>query len=173
MERPQASEHHVYYGRYIEKVPDGDITIVLDQQLEETLALLAKVSPAQADHRYAAGKWSLKEVVGHVIDAERAFAYRALCFARKDPAHLPSFEQDQYAEFSNAASRPLEDLSGELHLVRKSNVALFKSFDEASWMRRGMASGFEFSVRTLPYIIAGPEIHHRQVIEERYLSTTA
>ncbi len=172
MKRPQASEHHEYYGRYINKVPDGDIIRILEDQVEETLALLAGVSPGQADYRYAPDKWSIKEVVGHVIDTERTFAYRALCFARKDPAHLPSFEQDQYAEFSNAASRTLPDLAEELRVVRKSHVALFKSFDETSWTRRGIASGFEFSVRTLPYVIVGHEIHHRQVLEERYLSIT-
>ena len=142
---------------------------MLDDQVEETLSLLAGIPPEQADHRYAPEKWSIKEVVGHVIDTERTFAYRALCFARKDPAQLPSFEQDQYAEFSNAADRPLPDLADELRVVRKSHVVLFKSFDEASWTRKGVASGFEFSVRALPYIIAGHEIHHRQVLEERYL----
>ena len=172
MKRPQASEHHEYYGRYIDKVPDGDIIRILEDQVEETLALLASVPPGQADYRYAPDKWSIKEVVGHVIDTERTFAYRALCFARKDPAHLPSFEQDQYAEFSNAASRTLPDLAEELRVVRKSHVALFKSFDATSWTRRGIASGFEFSVRTLPYVIVGHEIHHRQVLEERYLSIT-
>ncbi len=112
MKRPQASEHHEYYGRYINKVPDGDIIRILEDQVEETLALLAGVPPGQADYRYAPDKWSIKEVVGHVIDTERTFAYRALCFARKDPAHLPSFEQDQYAEFSNAASRTLPKSCG-------------------------------------------------------------
>ena len=169
MNRPQASEHHEYYGKYIKKVPDGDIIRLLEEQVEETLALLEGIPSGQADHRYAPDKWSIKDVVGHVIDTERTFAYRALCFARKDPAQLPSFEQDQYAEFSNAANRTLQDLAEELRVVRKSHVVLFKSFDEASWTRRGIASGFEFSVRALPYIIAGHEIHHRQVLEERYL----
>jgi predicted DsbA family dithiol-disulfide isomerase len=107
--------------------------------------------------------------VGHLIDTERTFAYRALCFARKDPAHLPSFEQEQYAQFSNASSRSLKDLADELGLVRKSHVALFKSFDQESSVRRGVASEREFSVRAFPYIIAGHEIHHRQILEERYL----
>ena len=173
MKRPQATEHHEYYGRYIEKVPDGDIIQLLESQVEETLRLLATVSPERADHRYAPGKWSIKEVVGHVIDTERTFGYRALCFARKDPAPLPSFEQDQYAEFSNAADRTLPDLAEELRMVRKSHVVLFKSFDEASWTRTGIASGFEFSVRSLPFIIAGHEIHHRTVLEDRYLPTSS
>jgi hypothetical protein len=166
MKRPEPSEHHQYYGRYISKVPDGDIIRILEDGVERTLALLARIPAERADHRYAPDKWSIKEVVGHLIDT---FAYRALCFARKDPAPLPSFEQEQYAQFSNASSRSLTDLAEELGLVRKSHVALFKSFDDESSVRRGVASEREFSVRAFPYIIAGHEIHHRQILKERYL----
>ena len=169
MQRPDPSEYHEYYHRYIDKVPDGDVIVLLSTELERTLALLGRVSSERADYRYQPGKWSIKDVIGHVIDSERTFAYRALSFARNDPASLPSFEQEQYARFSNASRRPLRELAEELECVRKSNVLLFKSFDEDMWTRRGIASDVSFTVRTFPYIIVGHEIHHRRVLEERYL----
>jgi uncharacterized damage-inducible protein DinB len=169
MQRPDPSEYHDYYRRYIDKVPEGDVIVLLSSELERTLALLRRVPSERADYRYASDKWSVKEVVGHVIDSERTFAYRALAFARNDPAPLPSFEQEQYARFSNASRRPLRELAEELEWLRKSNVLLFKSFDEDMWARRGIASDVSFTVRTFPYIIVGHEIHHRRVLEERYL----
>ena len=169
MQRPDPSEYHAYYQSYVDNVPEGDIIALLPAELERTLALLERVPSEQADYRYESEKWSIKEVVGHVIDSERMFAYRALCFARNDPARLPSFEQDQYARYSNASRRSLRELAEELAGIRNSNVALFKSFDEEMSIRRGIASDFEFSARSLPYIIVGHEIHHRRVLEERYL----
>ncbi|MGH9462730.1 MAG: DinB family protein [Vicinamibacteria bacterium] len=169
MQRPDPSEYHEYYHRYIDKVPEGDVIVLLSTELEQTLALLGRVPSERADYRYTSDKWSIKEVVGHVIDSERMFAYRALSFARNDPASLPSFEQEQYARFSNASRRPLRELAEELEWVRKSNLLLFKSFDEGMWTRRGIASDVSFTVRTFPYIIVGHEIHHRRVLEERYI----
>ena len=169
MRRPAPSEYHEYYQRYIDNVPEGDIIALLPTELERTLALLERVPSEHADYRYQPEKWSIKQVVGHLIDSERMFAYRALCFARNDPARLPSFEQDPYAKFSNASRRSLPELGEELTYVRKSNVLLFKSFDEEMSTRRGIASDVEFSVRAFPYIVAGHEIHHRRVLEERYL----
>ena len=163
MQRPDPSEYHEYYQEYIDNVPEGDIIALLPAELERTLSLLERVPPEQADYRYQSEKWSIKEVVGHIIDSERMFAYRALCFARNDPARLPSFEQDPYAQFSNASRRSLPELAEELTYLRKSNVLLFKSFDEEMSTRRGIASEVEFSVRAFPYIIAGHEIHHRRV----------
>ena len=169
MQRPDPSEYHECYQRYVTKVPDGDIIGLLQAEIERTLALLRRIPAALADYRYAPNKWSIREVVGHVIDSERTFAHRALCFARKDPARLPSFEEEQYAQFSNADQRSLKDLMEELECVRKSHLALFRSFDEEMGTRRGVASEREFSVRALPYIIVGHEIHHREILAERYL----
>jgi hypothetical protein len=169
MQRPDPSEYHEYYHSYIDKVPEGDVIALLSTELERTLGLLGRVPSERADYRYASDKWSIKEVVGHVIDSERMFAYRSLSFARNDPARLPSFEQDDYVRYSNASRRPLRELAEELESVRKSNVLLFKGFDEEMWTRRGVASDVSFTVRTFPYIIVGHEIHHRRVLEERYL----
>jgi uncharacterized damage-inducible protein DinB len=169
IKRPDPSEYFEYYGRYIDLVPEGDILSILEESLQQTLATLRDLPEELADYRYAPGKWSIKEVIGHVIDAERVFAYRAVSFARRDPARLPSMEQDEWADVSNAAQRPFQELLDELEAARRSTILLFKSFDEEMTALRGTASGCEFSVRCLPYIIAGHEIHHRKVIGELYL----
>ncbi len=168
--RPQPWEYFEYYGLYVDKVPEGDVLSLLDEEHRETQRLLAEIPEQRADYRYAPGKWSVKEIIGHVIDSERVFGYRALSFARGDPAALPSMEQDEWAAASNAASRPLTALAEEFAIVRKSHIALFASFDEQVWQRSGTASGFEFTVRSLPYIILGHELHHLEVLRERYLT---
>jgi uncharacterized damage-inducible protein DinB len=169
MERPDPSEYFEYYGRYVDLVPDGDIMAILEDEVGKTLDVLSRVPADREDYAYAEGKWSIKEVMGHVIDTERCFGYRAMHFSRNDPSPLPSFEQDDIARESNAAERRLKDLADEFERVRRSHIALFKSFDEEMSMRRGVASGCEFTVRCIPYIIAGHEIHHRGVLVERYL----
>lgn len=169
--RPNPSEYFEYYDRYIRRVPERDVLSVLADGLEETLALLDDVPVELEECRYALGKWSLREVIGHIIDTERVFAYRAFHFARRDPAPLPSMEQDEYAEASNAGRRPLGDLAEEFEAVRRSSILLFGSFDDTMLGLRGIASGREFSVRCIPYIVAGHEIHHRSVIIERYLQS--
>jgi len=170
MNRPATTEYAPYYQTYIKKVPDGDIIQILAQQMEETRALLKSLPPGKADFRYAPGKWSIKEVVGHIVDTERVFAYRALCFSRNDKTPLPSFEQNDYVANANFDQRTLEDITEEFSLVRQANIILFSSFDEEVEGRKGIASGVEFTVRAIPYIIAGHELHHRGILEERYLS---
>lgn len=167
--RPDPSEYFAYYDTYVRRVPDGDILTVLAEGVAKTLALLDGIPPELEEYRYAPGKWSVREVIGHVIDAERVFAHRALHFARRDPQPLPSMDEGDYARASNAGRRSLRDLADELEAVRKSSIRLFRSFDEATLDYRGTASGYEFSVRSIPYIIAGHEIHHRSVLGERYL----
>ncbi|MFQ5629998.1 MAG: DinB family protein, partial [bacterium] len=136
---------------------------------ESTLQLLRTISEQQANHRYAPGKWGIKEMVGHVVDAERVFVYRALCFARNDAGPFPAMEQNDYVENGNFGARTLVDIAEEFHLVRQSNLRLFQSFDEEISLRKGVASGFEFPVRALVYIIAGHEQHHVEILQERYL----
>ena len=169
IQRPDPSEYFEYYDTYIRRVPDRDVLSVLQENLDATLALLSNVPVELEEYRYAPGKWSLREVIGHVVDAERVFAYRALHFARRDPAALPAMEEGDYARASNAGRRPLRDLADEFEAVRRSSILLFASFDAEMLSLRGTASGYEFSVRSIPYIVAGHEIHHRLVLVDRYL----
>ena len=169
MKRPAENEYAPYYQRYISKVPEGDIIEILARQMEETQKLVKNLPPEKADYRYAPGKWSIKEVFGHLTDTERVFAYRALCFSRSDKTALPSFEQDDYVAHGNFERRTLQDIAEEYRLVRHSNIILFKSFDEEIEGRIGIASGFEFTVRAIPYIVAGHELHHRGILREKYL----
>lgn len=167
--RPDPSEYLPYYERYIAQLPQGDIVTILGQEIETTLSLLKSLTPAQADSRYAPDKWSIKEVVGHVIDTERIFAYRALRFARNDRTPLPGYEQDDYIQPAQFGRRELSDLAAELEHVRRANLFLFRNLDDAAWERRGTANGAEVSVRALAHIIAGHEIHHREIVRTRYL----
>lgn len=169
LHRPDDSEYHEYYRLYTAKVPDGNIVGTLSDQIIESVALYESVPPESETFAYAPGKWSIREALGHVIDTERVFAFRALCFARRDPAPLPSFDQDEWVDVSNAGQRPLADLLEEWSLLRKTNVAMFRSFDEETGARRGIASEREFSVRSFAWIIAGHELHHGQLLVERYL----
>ena len=167
--RPAPSEYAPFYAGYVEQVPDGPILAVLEQQIEETLRLLGPLSDAQALHRYAPGKWSIKEVVGHLIDAERVFAYRALRFARGDATALPGFDQDPYVARAGFDEQPLDALRAALRHVRLGTLDLARSFDEQTLLRRGTASGSPISVRALLYCIAGHERHHAAVLRDRYL----
>jgi len=167
--RPSADEHAAYYGTYIGAVPDGDILATLSQQLESTPALLRGLSDQQGMFAYAEGKWNLKEVVGHIIDCERIFAYRALRIARGDQTPLPSFAENDFAKFGGYASRTLSDITDEFQHLRVSTLDLLSHLDESAWVRRGIASNNPVSVRAMAWIIAGHERHHMNIIRERYL----
>lgn len=167
--QPQTTEYAPYYGKYTSLVPEGDIVDTLTTQLEDTLSALRALSEEQASSRYAPGKWSVKEVVGHMIDTERIFGHRAFRFARNDHSALPGFEQDDYVNAANFDARPIKDLADEFELVRRANLSLLRSLDEEAWLRRGVASDNEVSVRALAYIMAGHETHHMNIIRERYL----
>jgi uncharacterized damage-inducible protein DinB len=167
-ERPAPNEFAEFYGRYIDQVADGPVLETLARQLEATMKLLSGIAEARGDHRYAPGKWSIKDVVGHVTDVERVFACRALQFARGEKQPLPGMEQDDYVTEAGFAARKLADIAAELEALRRSNLAMFAGFSKEQWMRRGTASGFEFSVRSIPWILAGHELHHVGVLRERY-----
>ena len=167
--RPAKSEFLPYFERYITLVPDGDVLSTLTTQMSETQALLHGLPASVATYRYAPEKWSVNEVIGHLIDSERIFAARALRFARNDPAPLPGFEQDDYVRNSTFDAYPLSELASELEIVRQSTIFLFRHIDEQAWTRRGVANNAEVSVRALAYIIAGHELHHREVLRSRYL----
>jgi hypothetical protein len=166
--KPDETEHAAYYGRYIEMVPDGDILGTLGGQIGVTLTELRKISDQNSLHRYTSGKWSVREVVGHMIDTERIFAYRALRFARNDRTNLPGFEQDDYIAAANFDQRPWTDLIDEFYAVRRSNLAMFRGLSEEAWMRKGIANDHVMSVRAAAYTIAGHERHHLGVIREKY-----
>ena len=167
--KPQAGEFAPYYSRYLDLVPDGDVMGTLAAQIHPTLGVLRTISDAGSLKRYAPGKWSVREVVGHLIDTERIFAYRALRFARNDQTPLPGFEQDDYIAPARFDARPWAGLIGEFEAVRNSNLAMFRGFDVEAWMRRGVASGNPMSVRAAAYVIAGHERHHMGVIREKYM----
>ncbi len=135
----------------------------------ETRELLGGLDERRANHRYAPGKWSVKEVLGHVTDCERVFAYRALCIARGDETPLPSFDQDSYVARAGSERRALAELLAEFEGVRASSLSLFRSLDGEAWERRGTASGIPVVACAFPWIIAGHELHHRRVLAERYL----
>ena len=167
--KPAKSEYLPYYERYISLVPDGDVVATLAAQMDDTLAMLRSLPASVATYRYAPDKWSVNEVVGHIIDSERNFAFRALRFARNDAAPVPGFEQDDYVRNATFDAYPLEELASELESVRQSTVFLFRHLEESAWTRRGVANNAEVSVRALAYIIAGHELHHREILAARYL----
>jgi len=167
--KPEKGEFLPYYGKYIDLVGSGDVLTALPRQMAETQALLRSLPASVSTYRYAPGKWSVNEVIGHLIDSERIFAARALRFSRGDATALPGFEQDDYISNSSFDSYPLGELASELGSVRESTVFFFKHLQEDAWMRRGIANGADVSVRALAYIIAGHELHHREILRARYL----
>jgi hypothetical protein len=167
--RPEKSEYPTYCQGYVSLVPDGDIVGTLGKQLEETLALINGIPEARGDFRYADGKWSIKELIGHVIDSERVFAYRALRFGRGDATPLSGFEQDDFVRGADFNKRTLRDLANEYEHVRRATISLFASLDESAWDRRGAANSNEVSVRGLAFITAGHERHHVEILRTRYL----
>jgi hypothetical protein len=168
--RPSADEYAPFYETYVSLVPEGDVVGTLARQLEETLVLLRNVPAAREDFRYEPGKWSVKEVVGHMTDAERIFSYRALCIARGDKANLPGMDQDDYMSNATFGKRRLGDLAAEFEYVRRATLSLLRHLNEEAWLRRGTANDNEVSVRALAYILAGHEAHHVNVLRERYLT---
>ena len=169
---PAVDECAPFYRPYVEEAvaaaADGSLGRLLEADVSAWQGLLARVSPLREGYRYASGKWTIREVVGHVIDAERVFAVRALAFARSDPASYPGFDENEYVRESGADERRLPELRTELVAVRTATVALFKGFDAGVWDRRGTASGCEFTVRSLAWIAAGHSLHHRKVLASRY-----
>lgn len=169
--RPADDEYAPYYAGYVHGVPDGDILVVLAEQLERTASLVAPLSEAEAGYRYRPEKWSIRQIIGHVSDTERVMAYRALCIARGERLALPGFDQDDYVAGGQFDARTLPSLIGELRAVRAATLALFDSLDGPQLARRGTANGVEVTVRALAYIIAGHERHHQTVLAERYLGS--
>jgi len=163
------NEYNPYYRSYIDKAQQLDAVKGLKENLESVTSFYSSIPKEKHDYAYAEGKWTVKDVLLHIIDTERVFAYRALRIARQDKIPMVGFEQDDYVANGFAQSRTLENLLEEYKAVRKATIALFCSFNSATMLQIGEASGSPFSVRALGYIIVGHENHHNQVIRERYL----
>ena len=168
--KPDETEYAVYYGRYVGKIEGEDIVAVLQEQLQSALSFLRGIDDHTADFRYAPGKWSVKELIGHVIDSERVFAYRALAFARNESTPLPGFDENQWAAHANYSSFSMNDILTEFETVRRSTLFLFRQMDEAAWNRRGNANGKEMTTRSAAFIIAGHLQHHLEILKSRYLN---
>ena len=166
--RPEASEYAPFYHRYVESVPDGDVVELLRSGGRELLEAIRRIPEARAGHRYGPEKWTIRQVIGHLIDAERIFTYRALRFARGDRTMLPGFDENVYVETAGSDQRTLADLARELAAVRESTVLLFESLPDEAWIRHGNANGKDMSVRALAYIAAGHPRHHHRILRERY-----
>ena len=166
--RPEAGEYLPYFGQYIDRVPTGAIVELLTKQLEATCRLLAPLSPTQVHYRPKPEDWNILEVLGHITDGERVFAYRALRIARNDPTPLASFDQDRFVANADFAIRPLADLLEAYTAVRRASLTLFRSLSPAAWLRKGTASDHPISVRALAYISAGHELHHIADFHQRY-----
>lgn len=171
IEKPREGEYPAYAHIYIDLLPDDGLILKhLADNLKITRKFVLSIQKDRLPHRYAEGKWTIKEILGHVVDDERIYVYRALRFARNDFTELPGFDQDQFAQLSEANKRDASDLLTEFGLVRQATIAFFKSLDEAALLRTGVASGQRVSVRALAYHIAGQELRHMNVIRERYLA---
>ena len=168
---PDHSEAAEYYWKYLDRIQDTDICGALERQGRDTALLLRGVSEEQSRYRYAEGKWSVRESVGHIIDTERVFVFRAFWFARALGAELPSFDQNTAVPTSNADARTLASLVVEFEAVRAATLALFRSLPEDAWTKTGVASGERISVRALAYITAGHADYHNAILRERYLAS--
>jgi hypothetical protein len=168
MERPTETDFAPFYARYVALVPETDILEVLEQQAEEIRRLAGSVPAGRETHRYAEGKWSIREVLGHLVDGERVFGYRAFCISRGEAAALPSFDENQYVAAARSDATPLRELADELALVRRSNLVVLRRLEPREWARVGTASGRPVTVRALAWVMAGHPRHHVLILRERY-----
>ena len=167
-QRPPANEYAPFYHRYLAELPDADVLELMRSQEHVLSKLPAAVPPSAEDFAYAPGKWTVRQVVGHLGDTERVFGYRALRISRGDLTPLPGFEENDYVANSSSASRPLHDLVGELTLLRGANLHLFSTLDPDSWLHVGVANSHPVSVRALAFIIVGHAEHHLRILRDRY-----
>ena len=166
--RPEPGEYAPFYETYVSKVPVGDVIAQLESQRLQTAQLFAASTERDGNFRYAPDKWTIKEVVGHLSDTERVFSYRAMRIGRGDQTPLPPFDQNDYVKNGNFGEQSLADLVSEFGIVRTATLALLRSFNAEAWARRGTASNNPVTVRALAFIIAGHELHHREILKERY-----
>lgn len=171
--RPAEDEYFEYYGGYIREVPQGDIVDILSRQISETVAFLRSIPESRGDFRYAPGKWSIREVIGHMSDAERVFCYRAMRFSRADETAVPGFDENSYVANAPFSRVSLTDLISEFEHLRRATIYFFASLDEEAMSRRGTASQHGISVRALAFIAAGHEYHHVEFLRSHYLENAS
>lgn len=170
MTRPDLSTVPDFHKRYVEHVKNYDLLEALKISSKETIDLVRSIAEEKGDYRYAEGKWSIKELLCHMMDTERILAYRALRFARNDKTNLHGFEENDYAPEANAQNRNIEKIADEMERLRLTTIDLFENFTPEMLKRKGLANNLELSVLNLGYIISGHESHHRKILRERYLS---
>ena len=166
--RPDATEYAPFFHGYVTAVPEGDVVELLRSGGHELLETIRRIPEDRGGHRYGPDKWTIREVIGHLIDAERIFTYRALRFARGDQTMLPGFDENEFVKTAGSDQRTLSDLARELAAVRESTVLLFESLPDDAWIRKGNANGRDMSVRALAYVAAGHPRHHLRILRERY-----
>lgn len=166
--RPDASEYRNYFERYISLVKEDDVLAVLNVQADAVHGALSGLSQERGGHRYAPGKWSVREALGHIIDTERVFGYRALSVARGETFSLPSFEEDRYAAVAGHDQVPIDELAEEFATLRRSHVLMLRHMDASAWRRVGLANGHPLSTRAAAFIMAGHVRHHATIYTERY-----
>jgi uncharacterized damage-inducible protein DinB len=166
--RPEPSEYAPYAATYVNLVPATDFLDTFPRQLEGTMALLKPLNDQAASFSYAPGKWTIKDVVGHVCDTERIFAARILRVARQDATPLPGYEQDDYVRAAGSGNRPWADLLAELQSVRQATLSLFRGLPHEAWLYRGVVNGFDSTPRGMAFLVAGHELHHARILREKY-----
>ncbi|MFD1257159.1 DinB family protein [Mucilaginibacter terrae] len=167
--QPQPGEFAPFYAGYVARAAEGDILQTLTQLKESTYTFFTIIPAEKEDFAYAPGKWTIKQVLNHIIDTERIFAFRLLCFARQDANAMPGFDENAYADSADVSARSLSDLATEFKALREANLYLYRSITPQQSLYTGMASGKVISIRSLLYIIAGHELHHLAILKERYL----
>ncbi|SMO91727.1 DinB family protein [Gracilimonas mengyeensis] len=168
-EYPSKSEYAHFYADYIANVPKANIIESLNSQMHEMYTFINAIPGDKAFYTYEKGKWTIKQIIGHIIETERVFGFRGLAFSRRDPNPLPDMDQDRYVKFTNHNSRTIQNLANEYLAVRISTIHLFQNMTKEMISLKGTASGFEFTVRSIPFIIAGHELHHKEIIRTKYL----
>ncbi|MGG4497371.1 DinB family protein [Brevibacillus reuszeri] len=170
LSRPTRDEASSYYFIYIDQVPEGDLSVILSEQMKETVSLLSSLEENQGDDRYAPDKWTVKEVLGHIIETERIMSYRVLSFARGEQAQLFGFDQEAYVKAARFHERNLSDLLEEFTAVRQATLTLLRGVPQEAWTNTGNLGNAKVSARAIAYVLTGHEKHHVQVLKEKYLS---
>jgi hypothetical protein len=169
--RPEETEFAPYYKGYISQVIEDDVVTALEAELTESLAFFRDIDEQDSKICYAEGKWTIRQVLGHIVDTERVMSYRAVRFARNDQTELPGFEQEDFVRGANFNEVSMGELLREFEYLRRANILMFRNLSPEAWSRRGKASGKEVSVRALGFIIAGHEKHHRKIVKDRYVQS--